>query len=125
MKQEETTHAAVAKYILMAYPEVIFNSDMAGVRLTKYQASKASKLRSSRAFPDLVIYEKRHGSAGLFIELKAPGVKIYKKDGSLVANKHIQEQAEMIYRLTRRGYAATFAVGFDEARKAIDNYLRY
>ena len=124
MKSEEILHEEVARYIRFLYPKVIFNSDMSGVKLTMFQAKKAAKLRSSRAFPDLVIYEPVDNYKGLFIELKADGVKVFKKDGSLVANKHIKEQAEMIEKLREKGYAAHFACGIDEAIKIIDNYLK-
>ena len=124
MKSEEILHEEVARYIRFLYPKVIFNSDMSGVKLTMFQAKKAAKLRSSRAFPDLVIYEPVDNYKGLFIELKADGVKVFKKDGSLVANKHIKEQAEMIEKLREKGYAAYFACGIDEAIKIIDNYLK-
>ena len=124
MKSEEILHEEVARYIKFLYPKVIFNSDMSGVKLTMFQAKKAAKLRSSRAFPDLVVYEPIDNYKGLFIELKADGVKVFKKDGSIVANKHIKEQAEMIEKLREKGYAAYFACGFDEAIKIIDDYLK-
>ena len=124
MKSEEILHEEVARYIRFLYPKVIFNSDMSGVKLTMFQAKKAAKLRSSRAFPDLIVYEPVDNYKGLFIELKADGVKVFKKDGSLVANKHIKEQAEMIEKLREKGYAAYFACGIDEAIKIIDDYLK-
>jgi hypothetical protein len=61
--------------------------------------------------------------AGLMIELKRPDVKIYKKNGELVANSHIREQAAVLDELRNRGYIAEFACGFDEAKKIIDEYL--
>ena len=60
-------------------------------------------------------------ACGLFIELKA--VEIYKKDGSLRANDHIREQADVLEALEKRGYVARFAVGFDQARSIIDAYM--
>lgn len=120
---EENVHSAVAQYIKIAYPKVIFNTDLSGIRLRMSQAIKAKELRSSRSFPDLVIYEPRRGYHGMFIELKRPGEKILRKDGQVVADKHIQEQAEMLRKLTERGYYATFAVGFIAAKGIIDWYL--
>lgn len=126
---EAGLHEAVCKYISLMYPGVIFNSDMSGVRLNKGQAIRASKLRSSRGFPDIVIYEPKYQdvqvsfSGCLFIELKAEGTKIKKKDGTLVANTHIREQAAMIQELRERGYVAEFACGFDQAKQIIDKYL--
>lgn len=59
---------------------------------------------------------------GLFVELKKVGTRLKKKNGQY-ATKHIKEQAEMIEKLNTAGYYAAFAVGFDEAKKIIDNYL--
>lgn len=60
---------------------------------------------------------------GLFIELKKDGTRIYKKDGTLVADQHIREQHTLLVELERRGYMARFAVGFDQAKQIIDEYL--
>lgn len=126
---EAQLHQQVAAYIKMQYPGVLFNSDMAGVKLTMGQARRAAKLRSSRAFPDLVIYEPKYRdvqvsfSGALFIELKRSGTKIRKKDGALVADGHIREQAIMLQSLRDLGYVAEFACGFEEAKLIIDKYL--
>lgn len=120
---EERTHAAVARYMKYQYPWAIFNTDLSGIRLTLGQARKICGLRSSRAFPDVIIYEARQGFTALFIELKNEGIKIYRKDGEIVSDPHIREQAEMLKHLEKRGYCARFAVGFDEAKTLIDWYL--
>jgi hypothetical protein len=60
---------------------------------------------------------------GLFIELKKAGTRIYKKDGTLVSNAHIREQFDMLESLRQAGYKAEFAIGFDEAKNIIDEYL--
>ena len=60
---------------------------------------------------------------GMFLELKAEGAKLYKKNGEMVANKHYREQAEMLDKLNESGYYARFAVGYDEAIRIITNYL--
>ena len=36
---------------------------------------------------------------------------------------HRMEQADVLYKLRKAGYAAEFAIGFDEAIKIIDEYL--
>lgn len=61
-------------------------------------------------------------SAGLFLELKKEGTRLKKKNGEW-ATEHINEQAEMLEELRKRGYCAEFAVGFGEAKKIIDDYL--
>lgn len=59
---------------------------------------------------------------GLFIELKREGTRLKKKNGDW-ASDHIAEQAETLEMLRKRGYCAEFAVGFDEAKRIIDDYL--
>ena len=124
----------VADYLRLQYPEAIFRSDFgSGTKLTWAQAKRQKRQNGGRrAWPDMLIAEPRlvvtddmpDYMHGLFIELKRPGVKLYKKNGELVADQHIREQAEMLQRLRQRGYKAEFACGFDEAKKLIDEYLR-
>lgn len=59
---------------------------------------------------------------GLFIELKKDGTRLKKKNGEW-ATEHIAEQAEVLEELRKRRYCAEFAVGFDEAKRIIDEYL--
>lgn len=60
--------------------------------------------------------------AGLYIELKKEGTRLKKKNGDW-ATEHIAEQAEVLAKLRQRGYCAEFAVGFEEAKIIIDEYL--
>jgi len=126
--------AQVADYLRLQYPNVLFHSDFgSGIKLTPGQAMRQKRLQGGRrSWPDMFIArpklwlnedEKPCYCHGLFIELKRPGVTIYKKDGNLVANKHIREQAETLDDLRCAGYQAEFACGFDEAKKIIDEYL--
>jgi len=121
---EKTLHKAVCDYLRLQFPGVLFNSDMAGsMRLTIGQATAMKALRSNRGFPDLAIYEARKGFHGLFIELKIEGTKLTKKNGD-AATPHISEQIDCMAELQMRGYETSFAVGFDEAKKIIDDYLK-
>ena len=121
---ERTLHRAVCQYLKMAYPNVIFNTDLSGAgKLTIGQATTLKALRSGRGFPDLVIYESCKGFHGLFIELKQDLTKVFTNAGNC-ATPHIAEQWKMIQRLQERGYSASFAVGFSEAKLIIDNYLK-
>ena len=126
--------AQVADYLRLQYPNVLFHSDFgSGIKLTMGQAAKQKRLQGGRrAWPDMFIaqpaqrsweYPDAYYKFGLFLELKRPGVKIYKKNGEIVADEHIREQAGVLEMLRMRGYAAEFAVGFDEAKKIIDEYL--
>lgn len=121
---EKTLHRAVCDYIRYQYPDVIFNSDLSGAtKLTIGQAVALKNLRSNRGFPDLVIYEPRWGFHALFIELKTEGTKLYNKF-DLPVTPHIGEQLDCLVELRMRRYRAEFAVGFDEAKKLIDEYLQ-
>lgn len=123
IKKEETLHLKVCDYLRKNYPDVLFRTDFSsGMKMTPGQAAKHKKFQKSRAWPDLFI-AKPEIFAGLFLELKAEGTKLYKKNGEMVANKHYREQAEMLEELRKLGYYAEFAVGYDEAIRIITNYL--
>lgn len=118
--------AQVADYIRLQYPDVIFHSDFgSGIKLTMGQAIKQKRLNGGRrSWPDMFLAEPKGKYSGLFIELKREGTRIFKKDGALVADEHIREQFDMLHDLRRKGYAAEFACGFDEAKKLIDDYMK-
>lgn len=132
---ESELQVAVADYIRLAYPKVIFHSDYgSGVRLTPAQAIRQKRQNGGRrGWPDMMIAKPmprpnadppKNYWHGLMIELKKEGTVIYRKsDNKLVKNKHIQEQAEMLSELKKEGYAAEFAIGFDDAKAIIDGYL--
>lgn len=145
---EAELQTQVADYLRLQYPGVLFHSDFgSGIKLTMGQAIKQKRQNGGRkSWPDMFIAEPRNVKAiakqidyddnrvigaftlleqkyGLFLELKRQGTRIYKKDGTLTANEHIQEQAKMLEQLRKRGYKAEFACGFDEAKKIIDEYL--
>lgn len=114
----------VCDYLHLSYPHAIFRSDYAsGLKLTMNQAVKHKRLQSSRAWPDLFIYEAVGRHQGLALELKREDVKIYKLDGTLRSDAHLQEQMAMILELRKRGYAADFVCGFDHATRLIDWYF--
>nr|DAS17449.1 MAG TPA: Nuclease [Caudoviricetes sp.] len=136
IKKEEFLHLKVCDYLHKNYPDVLFRTDFSsGMKMTPGQAAKHKKFQKSRAWPDLFIAEsgvvefKEDGliahlrKNGMFLELKADGVKLYKKDGTFRKNKHIKEQVEMLDKLNESGYYARFAVGYDEAIRIITNYL--
>lgn len=145
MTSEAELQVQVADYLRLQYPEVMFHSDFgSGIKLTMGQAIKQKRQNGGRrAWPDMFVAEPKevartefedkeksialsfgHCRFGLFIELKKAGTRIYKKDGTLVANEHIREQFDLLEQLRRKGYEAKFACGFDEAKEIIDNYLR-
>lgn len=121
---ELTLQRYVCDYLRLHYPQVFFRSDYAaGLKLTVGQATMHKRLQASRAWPDLFIAEPAHGYNGLFIELKRETTRVWLRDGSLTVDPHIREQLAMLAELKARGYSAVMAVGFEEARRAIDEYL--
>ena len=121
---ESDLQVQVAQYIRLRYPKVLFHSDYgSGIKLTKGQAIKQKRQNGGlRGWPDMFIAEARNGQHGLFIELKRKGTRLKKKDGTW-ASEHLAEQNEMLNKLQEKGYAAYFAVGFEEAKDIIDDYL--
>lgn len=127
---ESELQIQVADYLRLQYPEVLFHSDFgSGIKLTMGQAAKQKRQNGGRrAWPDMFIAEPKwemnsnHDYHGLFIELKKNGTRLQKKNGEW-ASEHIAEQAEVLERLEFRGYKATFAVGFGDAKQIIDDYL--
>jgi len=133
----------VADYIRLKYPNVLFHSDFgSGIKLTMGQAAKQKRQNGGRrAWPDMFIakpvcYENCGADIwthGLFIELKRQGERIHpgnraknrflSKDGKEYTTQHLCEQADTLLALREAGYAAEFAIGFDEAIKLIDSYL--
>lgn len=115
----------VAYYIRAAYPRIIFHFDYAGSNLSKAQAGKMKSIQGKRGWPDLFIAEpgKRFKYHGCFIELKAEGTRVFKKNGE-PADDHIAEQYNMLQDLESRGYMAEFGVGFDQVKQIIDKYMK-
>lgn len=134
-KPEEKVQLRVCAYLKKVYPQIIFACDLAsGMNLGKRIGGMNTRLRSSRALPDLFIASIRDERLypanfqakiyhGLFIELKKEDATVFLKNGSLSADKHIREQAAILERLRALGYKAEFGVGFDATVKIIDEYL--
>lgn len=135
---ETELQIAVADYLRLQYPNVLFHSDYgSGVKLTPRQAVIQKRQNGGRrAWPDIGIMQAKcyWGSSadgrsatlkhnhGLFLELKKDGTRLKKKNGEW-ATEHIAEQAKILEGLRQRGYCAEFAVGFEEAKSIIDGYL--
>lgn len=124
MKKEESLQIAVCNYIRMAYPKVIFTSEASGLKLTIGQAVKMKKMRSNAGLPDLIILHPSPNSnwAGLCLELKIKSP--FKANGSLKNDQHLKKQDILLSKLRIRGYWATFAIGFDNAKEIIDDYMK-
>jgi len=120
---ETNLHIAIANYIKLQYPNVIFTSESSGIRLSIGQATQLKRMRSSAGLPDLWLLEPRKGYHACLLELKKEGTIIYKKNGELRKDKHLKEQEAILSRLQEKGYFAKFVVGFNDAKAVVDFYL--
>jgi hypothetical protein len=125
MKPEQRLQNQVSTYLKAQYPNVLFMVSPSGIKLTMGQAVSLKKNQNpSKGWPDLFIAQRGSGiCSGLFIELKPEGTVIYKKDGTLRKNGHIEEQQKVHEMLHARGYKACFSIGFENTKKLIDWYL--
>lgn len=121
----------IAAYLRLKHPKIIYHFDLTGLSLSKAQAGMAKAIQYGRGFPDLFIAQaapRKEGDKivcynGLFLELKAEGTRLLKKDGS-IATPHLVEQYDMINRLRNAGYRAHIVVGYDQAVRIIEEYLK-
>jgi hypothetical protein len=130
-KPEYYLQVALTNRIRSQYPDVLFRSDLGGIRLTPGLAVQAKAIQQGRAWPDLFIAEPKvepYGDSfrayyGMYLEIKDENTVIWKKNGDPVADKHIREQIEMLKKLRDKGYYAEIGAGFDTCWTLIDRYL--
>ena len=123
-KNEENLHLRICDYLRKNYPDVLFRTDFSsGMKMSPGQAAKHKKFQKGRAWPDLFIAESNTLASGLFLEIKAENVIVFKKNGEIRQNKHLIEQDKMLEELSKKGYRARFAIGYDQAIFEIQEYL--
>ena len=127
--KESTLQCHVADYLRLQYPHALFHSDYgSGIKLTPGQSRIQYRQNGGRrGWPDMFIASVQSIGGkyyhGLFIELKREGTRIYKKDGVSFATSHLADQHKVLVALNRAGYLTMFAIGFDQAKQIIDEYL--
>jgi hypothetical protein len=134
MKPEQRLQNQVSTYLKAQYPDVMFMVSPSGIKLTMGQAVSLKKNQNpSKGWPDLLIMKTQNATyndksiepwKGLFIELKPEGTTIYKKDGALRKNEHLEQQQKVHQLLQKEGYYADFSIGFENTKKLIDWYLK-
>lgn len=100
-------------WIKKTYPNILFWSDLSGLRLPMPIVVQTKKLRAKNGVPDLFIAS----NPGLFIEMKVTGHKF-------TMNAHEKEQERFLQELRKQGYGAFFACGQEEAKKIIAEHLQ-
>lgn len=125
IQREYHIQKQVCQYLSLQYPDVIFLSDtVASVKLTAPQSIRNKSIQKDNfQIPDLIVLEPKGKYHGLLIELKVKRINYKNQPDKLMKNDHIQGQLESINKLMSKGYFASFAVGFDEAKKIIDDYM--
>lgn len=112
----------LAKYLNMKYPHVLFECSPINLNLTKAQRGMISAISKDDFHPpDMKIYAKRGEFVGLALELKKENP--YKNSGELKSSEHLKNQWRSILKMRQAGWSADFFWEFDQARKAIDEYL--
>lgn len=82
-KLEENLQIAICMYLDMQYPNVIYTSDLSGIKLSIGSAVKAKKMRCKKyKIPDLLILHPNKTNKGLFIELKNKISDVYNQNGT-------------------------------------------
>ena len=122
MKKEEALQIRFCNHLKKNYPMIMFTADLSGENVSIQQARKNKMQRSSRGFPDLMIFERNKEFGMLFLEFKKETP--YLKNGKLSTNKHIQEQNEVHKKLRLKGYKVEFVWTLENAILIFENYIK-
>lgn len=119
---EGTEQKNFSQWLRDNYPDVRFTADFVG-----HAESLKNICHIHRATdfttPDLMIFEPAHGHHGIFMEFKTTAFKLYKKDGELYKQSHIEDQLKTLLDLRRKGYYADFIPGAEHAKKVWAAYI--
>ena len=112
MHEETIEQIALADYLRLQYPRVIFCAQLAGLNVGARGMILAKRLGYLPGMPDVVIFAARGGAHGLVIEMKK------RAGGKLSPN-----QVAVLTAMAAEGYSCHVANGFDEAKSIVDQYL--
>lgn len=125
--KEDDIYRNLARHLRTFYASTPFHFDLSGVYTTSRYYRGLYGFLNDRAWPDLFIAAPSHPDfgdyKGLFLEIKKDGTRIRRRDGELVADTHLREQAAALAQLDKSGYYAAFGVGYDSCRQIVDEYL--
>lgn len=114
------------QWLKLQYPNVLANASQvlasAPLKYPKY-AAKMKAAGNTSGWPDIFIAEARGGFHGLFIELKSETAKVFLKRSEKPATEHIAKQIAVLEGLRERGFKAELCIGFEAAKKVLDDYL--
>lgn len=112
MGKEDALTIMVADYLRYQYPNVLW-CHVANERQTSpMRGLKLKRMGVRKGIPDFLIFKSNDTSNGLAIELK------------IKPNKPTESQLEVLADLQKHGWATDVCYDFEQARDAIDNYLK-
>lgn len=121
MKPEQKIHLEFCDWLGYSYPDVYFDSDPSGLRVTPSIRNILMKTRSRHAHLDIIILEPRREWKGLIIELKSETP--FKQNGELKSSDHLSDQAYTMSLLESKGYKCNWAWSVEQAQQISINYL--
>jgi hypothetical protein len=119
LTNEQSEHAALAQWLNLQHKTLLWWHTPNEGRKTPFERYLCDRMGVKKGVSDFVIIRGNDKYTGLVIELKAPGVKAYKQDGTC----YFPEQQQFIEKCREQRMYGAFCNGFDEARKLITNYL--
>lgn len=124
-QRERSIQRALMTTLRLEFPFVVdfYNDWAAGAYLTPGQWQERKRLSSGRGWSDLFIPYPSRGYHGFFLEIKRENVRIYRRDGQLVADEQIQTEAAFLKRMNGLGYFARFGIGMESCERLIRWYL--
>ncbi len=123
VERENRDRLSLVQFLDETYPEVIYWFDLAGEAESTVVKAATLKCKNGFKVHDLIIDFPKAPFNGLRLELKRSNFKLFKKNGDLYEQEHIELQYKSIQRTRSMGYYADFASGFDDAKTKIVNYL--
>ena len=123
-RRESDIYITIAKMMALQYLNIVYRFDFAaGMKMSIGQGRLHKAMNHFIGYPDLFIAYPNGKYAGLYLEIKLEGKKVFKKDGSLLSDEHLERQHNILKVLSDAGYYATFAIGIHECCNIIDNYI--
>jgi len=92
----------------------------AGLHLSAYQSLIASKTRTGRGMPDIIVFHKTQNYSGYAFEVKKNKEAYLNKNGTFKSTPHLKEQIEMLKRFEEQGFYTSFVTSVDEVKKILE-----
>lgn len=112
MKPEEILQIAIADYLRLQYPNVLWWHTANERQTSPQRGAKLKRMGVKAGVPDILIFEFIGLIHGLAIELK------------IKPNKPTKNQLQVLEDLKYRDWKTAVCYNFDEAKKIIDEYLK-